>query len=201
MTIPKNFRNTQETAIASYDYIDIAEGTGIVTFNLAVSAIATPTYNYLLTKNTVYSDETHIRSTNTTTTFNFDLTPFNLPQTLNGTAILSSAFWLQTAGGDKSVKVTLKKVSDATTSISSQITAYIPAAGNAKMALIELPITTKTHFKKGDILRCEVIIQSSTDWIEMGTDPEGRDGNSLVPSTNPGITTSSKLFIPFDLDL
>ena len=88
-----------EVAIASYDFFDIAEGTGIKLFNgLAVadnSSIAPHTsqvVKYILSSTNIGSDGVNIFKSGTTTEddlafdIDLDLTQFNAPRDIQGTA-------------------------------------------------------------------------------------------------------------------
>ena len=97
MVIPDTFGIRGERTIASYDYYDIAEGTGNIVFNIAVTSTSTG-QDYILTSQTPLSEEAEIFITtggiaNTIMairdTKDYDLTEFNLPKNIKGTAFIS----------------------------------------------------------------------------------------------------------------
>lgn len=200
MVIPQKFRKTGEPIIATYDFTDVADGTGVIAFNLGVVA-TDATQTFILSRNPFFSQDPGIGVTSTQIR-NFDLPPFALPKTVKGTAFLNIGYATTSAGND-GLKVQIIKVSGGTPSdVSSQIEAEFNAGALAhNMLMIPIPLT-KTTFSKGDILRCEVemIVQGGTN--EIGTDPMGRDGSVITSAlTAPTMTTVSKLFMPFEIDL
>jgi len=199
--IPVKFRKSAEASIASYDYVDIAEGTGVVVFNGGKAAVSGSAV-FLLSRNTFYSDV--VSSVNATTlNADFDLTPFNLPKTIKGTAYLSFGFYQVNAGGTGYIKIQIQKSSGGVVSnCSSEIYADPPVgAGAHKMCFVPISLTT-THFKKGDFLRCSMQITALSSNNEIGHDPMGRNGAYLTSAlTTPPVTTKFQLYIPFQIDL
>lgn len=197
MAIPRKYLNTQETAIASFDFVDIADGTGIRNFLLAI-AEDSGGESFLILQDALHSKQVEKGSN---FDVNFDLTAFNLPQTVTGTAYASFGASESTVGGIVwTISLQVKKVSDGVeTNVSSAITFDLD--NKLTMLLFPIPLT-QTHFKKGDILRLNIITtngsaDSSTDSI--GFDPQGRDG-SLVNAAN-NQTTIFKFAVPFKIDL
>ena len=85
--LPVAFPIPGESAIASYSYTDIAEGTGVVSFYGAETYDTTASTKYILTTNSIISNNPEIISPNGN--YDFDLTPFNMPKTIKGTAYFS----------------------------------------------------------------------------------------------------------------
>jgi hypothetical protein len=198
MIIPIRFRKSSEGAIASYDFVDIAEGTGVSAFYLA-QAQTSSAISYILTTNQIYSDIISLLHLGASTqSQDFNLTAFNLPKIVKGTAYAS--FALAGGGNMTYVKVQLKKVSGVTVSnVSGEISADLTTGAEVKMCLIPMPLTT-THFKIGDILRLTLQMSNSNGNMEIGTDPKGRAGTYITSST-PTITTISQIFVPFRIDI
>lgn len=201
MPIPRVYSKTAEAPVASYDYVDIAEGTGVVLFYGFSDQGAAPGDGHSLTKSTPFSD------TIETTAFNvdFDLSPFNLPQTIEGTAIVSFS-WAQTlAAGTRFVTATIRKVIDGTPSDIAVASGAIVdwAAGAPRTDLIKIPNIPRTLFKEGEVLRLNmtstIVTGGSTSWLAH--DPQGRDGTNIVPSTDASSTTKLEFYCPFRLDL
>ena len=173
--LPETFPIPPPSAIASYDYVDVAEGTGLVKYygtDFQVSG-ATIYTSYGLIQNPLRSTSASTAPA-TTRDYNFDLTPFNLPKTVKGTAHFQIK--LQGAAGNAiRLSAQLKKVSgtditnvtDAINSINSVAVDWIN---------FQLPCT-QTHFKKGDILRLTLAV------VAAGTgkffhDPSNASANS-----------------------
>ena len=185
------------SAIASYNYTDIAEATGVSKFWLAVQAISGNT-SYLLTQNQVYSqgalspsNEINISDTSVT----FALTAFNLPKTIKGTGYLNIG--VKTSAGTGSFKATLKNsVTGNIVAVSSPDT--IGTAG----ATFLLPMTIlNTRFKAGEALQLTIEDQNAGT-LFIGADPQNRDGTNITPSITPSAhLTASALYIPFKLDV
>lgn len=192
-----------ETAIATYNYTDIAEGTGIVSFFLFSEAIeGTTTYNLLT--NALYSTQIELtRSSDGDTTFNFDTPKFNLPRTVRGTAYYTTAFRV-TSTGTMKVQARLKKWDGSSeTNISDNITSITISGDNQGMFLMKIPITTPTIIKKGDLIRLTIILTrgNGAGIAAIGNDPKNRDATQLTPTTQQDLVTISGVHIPFKLDI
>ena len=92
--LQKKFVRSQEPIIASFNFSDVAEGTGIITYNGAILEISgSKTYSMLPFSE--YSGDIEINETTATTyTYNYDLGAFNKAHTLKGTAYFSAGVWL-----------------------------------------------------------------------------------------------------------
>jgi len=203
MVIPINYRKSAEGSIASYDYFDIAEGTGIIVLYGAQDAAG----NYVLSNQTLFS-ATIETSTTTSLEMNFDLAPFNLPKDIKGTAIVSYGTSIQGNTGGGTLLFTFYKVSDSVeTSMGSCTVSH-----NKPFVLGEFlsATLTETHFKIGDSLRLSVLLTDNSDvGIGFGLDPLNRDGTAsyggfnlnLTPSTTPSVTTQLKFYCPFKIDI
>lgn len=201
--LPVNFPIPGESSIASYNYTDIAEGTGIVSFYGAIAGVYPGTLanlSFILTTNQVYSEEPTRISPGAMT---FKLAAFNTPKTIKGTAYASIPIY-EASAGEYYVKVQVQKDSGGSVSNCSSEISGTPINGNGahKMDLIPIALTT-THFKKGDILQIVVTpTGGGAGDEEIGIDPQGRAGNYINSSlTSPPMTTQMKFFIPFKLDL
>ena len=92
MGVPIHYRKVPENIVKSYDYIDVADGTGVVIF-FGASTMADTTESYFLTRNALYSHSVNVQAASgagTPPTFarnldlDFDLTTFNLPRRIKG---------------------------------------------------------------------------------------------------------------------
>ena len=215
--MPINFPLPSENAVASYDYYDIAEGTGMKMFYL-VSVHG----DYILTENPIYAEtvEYNTGESALTTEFtkimdvDYDLSSFNFPKTVKGTAVCSFSFFgckrSGTAATTTKITVRVRKWDGVTeTEIGNATTGDLTTSGFVyKTTSLIIPLT-ETNFKIGDILRVtvegwgkEAAGYDSTLEIGIGQDPMNRDATRLKPSTDdPVSTTVSKIWIPFKIDL
>jgi len=218
--LPINFPLPSESAVASYDYTDVAEGTGVTIFNLVGA-----TGDNILTKETVYADkiEEEIAITDTTSEYvkvfdvDYDLSAFNMPKTIEGTGLVNFSQYGSGSGDETSCwyfTIVVKKYDGSTeTTIGTVNSSTLSATGNHLTTNLELlPITlSKTHFAIGDILRVTVegyikytgFLSGGPNKLKIGIgqDPMNRDGKYLTPSSDDEMITASKIYIPFKLDL
>lgn len=200
MPIPKVYAKMGQNAIASYDYTDIAEGTGVIDFLGFTTVISGATLRHLGTK-TVYSANIEPIFA-TATTYNFDLTTFNYPKIAKGTAYIGfSRYWAGTINHKLNIYFTIQKVSEGiATNIGSVQTAEFTSDGNPSIAhyLLNASLTT-THFKRGDILRLTIYAVHPSGTLYIGTDPANRDGSLVTPAAT--YPTKLEVYIPFKIDL
>jgi len=184
------FQN-QSSELTSYDYSDIAEGTGVVNYYGIVGKISGAT-TYSLIPFQRYSDDAVI--TPGTSTFNIDLSAYNMPKTLKGTAYISCCMGSGNPGGGY-FSVQFQKISGGTaTNISSVI--YSPTIGTSSAEnnfFMAIPLT-QTSFKAGDNLRV-VLIGATSGTTELGMDPIRVDGGSWTWDTAAFIVS-----VPYRLD-
>lgn len=177
MGVNRVYRKEDERATASFNYIDIANGTGVRTFWVLDEADGVG-INPFMSQSADYGKAEVIA---TETDVDADLTPFNLPQTVKGTATIN--FYGRMAGGSTTFfTVTMYHYDGSTeTAISSAITSQ--SISGDEQILLQIPLTQK-HFKKGDILR--VRLQHT-----------GIDSSAYYISASKPI----KLNIPFRIDI
>ena len=211
--MPINFPLPSESAVASYNYTDIAEGTGVTMFYLA----ATHGDN-ILTPNQIYSEViehstgAHILTTDFVKNMDvdYDLSAFNSPRTVKGTAYINFTGHIWKSGtAVVTAKFTIKvRKWDGTTEteIGNATTAEITDAAGYKLTALAIPLT-QTHFAIGDILRVTIegydkeAAPDSTNILIVGQDPMNRDGTYIIPSTdNPVSITQAKIWIPFKIE-
>jgi hypothetical protein len=150
--LPISFPIPGESAIASYDWTDVANGLGYATFYgslFSASHILTPTLFNV--PNISLAAGTYVA---------FDATPFNSPRTAKGYAYINA----HRLGGVGNTTFTAKvsKISGAvTTDISSEVNSS--ATGNDAWFLIRL-LLTETVFKKGDIIRVSIKAADNTNF-------------------------------------
>ena len=190
---------TASPAIASYDFVDILDGTGTIIFQ----GFTTDANDSILSQSQPFSTLIERSVTGTAGAFavigtdNFDLTPFVLPQVIRGVAIVNISHHAIATGSSRFV-IKIKKGS---TELAS-VTTDSPGAGEVKQHCVTLTIP-KTNFEVGDVLRLTIISQANgagSQTLFYGTDPQNRDGANLIPSTDP-ITTKLEFHCPFELNI
>lgn len=175
MQLPNNFQ-TQQAAIASYDYSDIANGQGVIEFDLFTSRDETTLSYHTQETGNNYS-ETLQSNGDDTQVYNFDSPTFNIPRVLKGTASFVFS-WFVIQGGGNPTSGTQGNVSvgvyhyDGTTETSlgeaTTITMTIPDGNNergGRTSVLNFDITEKV-FKRGDRIRIKV---TTTKVVEGGT--------------------------------
>jgi hypothetical protein len=190
--LPVSFPIPSESSIASYNYTDVEEGTGIVILYGARVQTKTVT-SYILTRDTIYSNA--IETTNVTpgAAINFDLSEFNLPKIIKGTALISLSASL-TGGSYVDFTITFQKVSggSASTLVSTTLERLSALARLTGSAVIP-----QTHFKKGDNLRVVVNGAMDSGSYFLAHDPANRNGVRYTSD----IPSQMQIAIPFKLDL
>ena len=216
--LPINFPLPSESAVASYNYYDIAEGTGIKLFYGCGISDSTG-QDYILTENQIYPAQAAKEITGTTTSASyaltsdtdFDLTAFNTPRTIRGTAYINFCFGAATSdGGAGYTKIIakLRKWDGSTeTEIASNTSEELVTTTAFTNRLASFTITIpETHFKIGEQLRLTMLQYAytvggtKTTTTTYGCDPMNMDG-TITPSTDDTAITQLKLWIPFKLDL
>ena len=203
MPVPVTYRTGGEGAIASYNYTDVAEGTGVIAFqgfNVGTSGAIVST-KYILGTQTLYSYEVESAVTSTTA-YPFNLSAFNLPKTVKGTATLR--FSVQYNGNiteNANFVAEIFKVSGGTpASMGSACTDSLTSGGSAIIKNIVLRINlNETPFKKGDNLRITITPYLTQGTAVLAHDPANRDGTIITPATT--YPTKLEAHIPFKLDL
>ena len=204
---------SQPQAIASYDYTDIGEGTGInklYCFSESLSG-STP---YGMSTEQVYSydNEKWIAVANTALTkifdFDFDLNVFNYPKILKGSALVSVPFKSDSDTGYSITTYIIAKVrkwdGSSETEIANATTPTIVVSASAVAKNFLIPITIpETNFERGNTLRLTIEVwttrhASATGWVAIGMDPQNRDGVKIVPATDL-IPTTMVFHAPFKL--
>lgn len=215
MTSPyiSNKFQSQSNIISSYNYTDIAEGTGVVIF-YGYTTNESGTTTYRLSSTPTYSND--IETLNTYTTKYFYLAPFNLPKIIRGyadvicTAIIhpmtsDDVTFAFTATVEKWDGSTATTIGSAT---SETMTEPDYGAGVFQAKTLRVTINcSETHFKIGEQLRLkfEMTITGSLasgGYVGYGHDPQNRDGAAIKPSSPPDdpITTQFIFLCPFKIE-
>ncbi len=190
MVIPDTFGRRGVRAITTYEFADIAEGTGIIDFYLAQSQENLTISPVIVQRLGMSSTEDGREKDIDNNTVNFDLAPFNLPKTVIGT----SYFQFEASSTNSAAVMTFQLKKDSGGAVTNIGTAVaIQLDNGTDKYLIKYPITTKIHFKKGDFLRLEIVGNNQGAFF-IGTDPANETGVNVL-------NTRTTLSIPFDLDI
>ena len=227
MAIFKKYQNIAEPAIASYNHIDIASGTGYVNFFAGTASGAA-----VLSPNTFWSDRTmfvheYRAGTNYAEFFDHDFdTTFTRPVIIKGDAVVCvpvGIYCIDDADNNFKAYVTaeISKDDGTETSLVGPVQSRILDAGIGIFAattyryytatmFLTIPNTT---FKVGDILRLTIKLygkepNNKATSIFYGCDPKGRAlgeysaGTGTTVRLTFGSDSSTLLFqVPFKLDI
>ncbi len=215
--VARKFRKQGERAIISFDFVDAANGTGNVVYHGASTKIDT-TSDYFLTRINVFSNdiETSVSANQTSFTkeidLDFDLSVFNVPQTINGTGYVNLTFVVDAVTNLDCQGYIIAKIiknADEETLATIQSETITSAAGTDILKTICLPFTiNKKTFKIGDFIRVTIEgwlrrtdASSGNVTITIGHDPQGRDGLKIIPSSDVDVTTKMDIHVPFKITL
>lgn len=197
-----------EQIIASYDYTDIAEGTGVETF-YAYNYETSGSTSRALTSNPVKSYKVEsteiigIGHGEASGVLTYDSSVFNAPRTIKGTALINFSSRFNKAGSDEiQHKATFQKV-DSDNNVTDLGSAWgDPVVGTDNITTHAIAVDlAQTNFKKGDKLRLKVITttnQASTSFV-IAEDPADRDGTLITPAAT--YPTKFEVHVPFRLNL
>jgi hypothetical protein len=214
--MPVNFPIPSEVAIASYDYQDVADGTGIVSF-YGSKVVYNAVTDYILTSDVIFSSEVKLDYTGIgggasfalAIDYDFDVM-FNVPKRVKGIARINDGWGVATDSATPStleayIIFKLRKWDGSTETEIANITTETLSIGDDESSykVLNLPveIATLVNFKIGETLRLTVEV-----WVKgsgagnhhtfLGYDPKDR-----IEDTEVLDTTQLKLNIPFILDL
>jgi len=217
--IPALFRKSAEGAVASYNYTDVDDGTGIVVY-YGFNHHSDAADGYALTKTALYSNDIYTAVTCDKTgyekegDYDFDV-EFNTPKRIKGKARFTYTIGAgSTAGNRRTESYTIVKVRkwDGTTETeiadaqSENVDGTTSTAREYKTLNVEVNISTLQHFKKGDTLRITIELwgksSDSNGQIVFAHDPKDRVTD--LPGSGSGTAPNTALFeahIPYVLDL
>jgi len=202
-------------AIATYNYQDIEDGSGYVGYNLYQIEDSVGV-EYRMSKSTPYSTTIVLEGEDPTAgthTYTFFTGTFATPKVIEGTALFQFGYGLQEANlsNEAALYVEVKiyhydPAGPTSTQIGStwRSPTLLSKDDNivTKVAVGEISCPRK-KFRKGHQIKIEVIntFTEITDlkYVEVGIDPQNRDGTILTPSVNPSHTTKLTMEIPFRL--
>jgi len=199
MPVPVVYSKSQEGAIASYNYTDIAEGTGVVVFQGFQTQISGANALHIADTN-IYSAG---NSDSSGTSWTFNTSAFNAPRTMKGTAYVRYSTNYTGASSeicDQKVSINHVDADNNVTELASAELPRITSAGSGILNNFVAPLTIpKTNFKKGESIRIIVTAVVSGGTTYIGHDPANRNGALVTPAAT--YPTKFEAYIPFDLDL
>lgn len=224
MPVNKVYSPVPEKVISSYNYIDIAEGTGITRLYAFINAVsgANLGYNDLISGalTTSTSDKSQIIDlgyssggggwTHFAPNITFSLSPFNLPKVIKGTAQVEIPTYMTPNLSNQQgrwlfTQVGIKKNNSMIASAASYV--FTGIVGNSHNYTFKIPIDVPlTQFKKGDTLSLYLsgafsqLAGSDHMGAAIGMDPASRNG-TWINTTAGGTGTQLVLNVPFRLDL
>lgn len=211
MPLNNKFVTGGENRIASYDWTELAGGSGYDTFYAISCASGSASSTNFLINSLVPSNAENIAtdySTTFSTSVNFDI-ELNAPRTLKGDAILVIPFFDIRNGSTRDATwnftTSIYHYDGSTeTEIATPYTSGNLTPGSSdwyQVYVINLPLT-QTHFKIGDSIRLKITYAvtstagSGVARIGFLIDPTDENASTY------GISTSAtKLFVPFKINL
>jgi len=199
--------------IQTLNFNEVADGVGLLeTFAAKEDTTYTlTTFAPHSELNTIAESRVIAGTTYTTsggTVYNFTLGTFQLPKTIKGTAYVESFEDYSNIAGTATLQSQLvfALTKNGTEFVSGSTTAVTVPNGGATSGSIflKIPITTEQKFKRGDQLgmkyyalgKEQSLAGGGTLRTTIGISPLDEDGTNITPSTNPGMTTITKLRVP-----
>ena len=204
-TLPINFPLPSESAVASYDWIDITDGTGYKTFYAAACATSAATL-YFLTKNPIDSGPIYLTVAGAgNTEQDFD-SLFNRPATIEGEAILSMTIG-KSAGAASTgyvdvyfIRVDTAAAEHAIANIRTETVSQNAAGPNYARITTKLTIP-QTHFAIGEKLRITLKLTTAgaaTNYY-LYIDPSARA--SFTDDNGFAASSDLPIYVPFKVEL
>lgn len=187
---------TTSPLLVNYDWIDVEEGIGYVTYyGTNISIDATPANNkYILVKNVITPSEENTISTGGPS-IDFDIT-FNIPKDIKGNLLVSLPI-LAGSGGTTTTKITPIHYDGSTeTILVAQVTneSVVGSGSDVYEDRITKITIPKTHFAAGDTFRLTIDLSAVTAAGYLWHDPTG----SRVNFTKSG--GAMRVYIPYSLN-
>ena len=209
MVIPSAFRKRPEFTI-NYDWIDVASATGYIEFS-GFNSKNSSGDDYVLLDNTTAVRMVGNTATATITNFacnagqsmdkDFDLTPFQLPRTLEGDAYIvfgiGNSAGIPINGTVVTAKVRKWDGSNEIEIANGVTDTFTINATSDQSRTIKIAIP-RTHFKQGEILRLTILVSTTSDApnnYDFGHNPNNLSHNSLSAGNS-----RLKIATPFKLD-
>ena len=207
--VPQTFPIPTETAIASYSYTDIADGTGIVEFYPTESSTATSTFvQRMVTSASHYSENNGTTTATGSLNLDFDVT-FNKSQTIGGKMYAQIPLSLKASSGTVTISVSLTIIhydgSTETTIGTAQTSRVLSTTTTSEFVNTMVNLTwniTDKIFKKGDTLRVTLTDTVSGNGTKtIGHSPIGTQRTTAGTEFEGQVNSRATLFVPFKLDI
>lgn len=220
MPLPNYYQIAVSRPLATYDFFTVIEGTGMVEFD-AFNTASSGAVTYNLGKDvSVYSYEIATNNSDTgitsstfavQKTIDWDLSSFNFPKVVTGTAYINGTFAIEGSAGQGATgyaEFFLYHYDGTTnTQLGTTRTENIIAAsaGDAIKIFTQMMTLTEKKFNPGDKLRLRCNLWARKDGasnncnIRIGNDPQNRADGTITPTTT--YPTTLKLWVPFKADL
>jgi hypothetical protein len=181
-----NLFQAQSNSIASYNYTDIAEGTGSVSFYLLGFQDSSGDINTL--SQVAVEGKESSDGWSSTSYVNFDCSPFNHPRVIKGRAYFSGE--ANHKGTNGTITATLCHYDGTTeTTIGTEATTTT-ISGDWNFCLGFN--VSRTHFKKGDILRIKIKMSTSNLYLNLDASGTAEGAGGVNPC---------RVTVPFEIDL
>ncbi len=195
---------TTSPVLVNFDSTDFADGTGVVKFNGADTKQDT-TRTYILTRDAIYSNDILTSSVQITTAnairldLDFDLTAFNTPRDVFGTAIVTATIkGVKNSGGMSYYYIAKIKKNDVVIASAQSETNGSDSSTDYDTMTVKIPITTLAHFAQGDVLRVTMEVwagvATGSGNVTLYHDPINRTSGTAE-------TTQLKINIPFRIPI
>lgn len=213
--------STTSPIMANYSYIDVASGTGYIVY-YGFSTKDSSATKYHLKNAPVHTYDIETTAINLTSSYvkkidiDFDISPFNKPQTINGIGLFNLSFahvfaTTSTFNTYVIVKVVKWDGSSETLLASVQSETFTNTPGSAPLTWGK-SITLKTDIPKTNFNTGETLRITAEIWAKVGTpdatktilahSPYDIDGSIIIPSAITGVEYTKFLTnIPYKLDL
>lgn len=180
MTMNEPFTTTTQNLV-SYNYTDIQDGTGVISYygtRLETSTAITWELTTTALSASGYSGDSNVEGDTSGITYNFNSRSLNTPRTLKGNIYVTGTL-ISDSGNSIYIKVTAQKVSGATvTDVSSQITSNTSSGGTREEMNFAVPLT-QTNLAVGDYLRMELVVVGVNSGQYLVADPTETTYNPL----------------------
>lgn len=208
--LPENFKSISPV-IGSYDFVDIASGTGYIvlyagsTVDLKILSNKTFKSNATFTEATAGAANSNYEKL---IDYDFDLV-LNRPLDLKGLGIVTVPHAIDASNDDSYIVATLIKYDGSETTIVTNQGSVISSVASMVYftSAIDLNISTPRHLKIGETLRLTIEVwarsSSGAARVRLGHDPESRTSVSGLSAWAGGTDypTELKLLLPVRLNL
>lgn len=178
-TLPINFPFPTENIVASFDFFDVAEGSGVIIFDGFItdeSDGGVQTFGYFLDRSPQYTTLAATNYQNFTPTKTFTTGAFNRPLVLKGTAKVNMNLTISgTAGHAAKIKVTIQKNSVDVVSKSTEV--YSVGGASVQRPIMQMTVP-ETLIAIGDVIQVKIeqVNNTGTPTIRIFADPANRTG-------------------------